>query len=595
MLETQCLPVKTAKAEDSIWCGISEQTFRGNVVALQRVSNNAPAQSKFAISGEEWERRRCEASSIEYHLPFEVEQQIADDLALVAATVQGVEAVSAACLEEDSLDGSLVFRVAASAAASPTVRKSLQEICDLLTDGAQKRLSGRNVLTALVDRVVRLSRERIHAHLQSGHWTKPTSLKNKCAPTIPLHEEINRINTRMRKAGCCCSSFANTLCTRLDTLIALYRSVDSTSQNTEEELDVLKDIGQASNDIYYWWESQLSKRRDKNCCFSKAPIQQVGKIGRYWSLCLNLAHFARKNRELCANIRGEVLPSYQKVTSSISSKNIPVRCCVHAEIQMVAFYESGRNSVHRPRIIGSSKPSCYLCDLFVRCHGIFFLSGTHGQLHDRWTVPDSANYSTSGRSRIRKALVAMNKFLERGLSMTVRPPRNLPVTDWLDVKVLPTPKKARSVASSSNQSVSASKSSSSASTVSTALTAPSPTLPHVSIDPPLSVVSAGSRRSTCILTKDDLAAGQDFDDSILLNVVGKNIRLKFEIDESKRGRVFIGFTPPRDGCEVDGVAKLDAMDPGSSIVLERKPGCPSVHVEFQYGTRKPLFASLQWV
>ena len=137
MLETQCLPVKTAKAEDSIWCGISEQTFRGTVVALQRVSNNGPTQ-KFAISGEEWERRRCEASSIEYHLPFEVEQQIADDLALVAAAVQGVETVSAACVEEDSLDGSLVFRVTASATASPTVRKSLQEICDLLTDGAQK-------------------------------------------------------------------------------------------------------------------------------------------------------------------------------------------------------------------------------------------------------------------------------------------------------------------------------------------------------------------------------------------------------------------------------------------------------------------------
>lgn len=60
---------------------------------------------------------------------------------------------------------------------------------------------------------------------------------------------------------------------------------------------------------------------------------------------------------------------------------------VHAEVQLLFFYE--QNPRRRlPRVICSSKSACYLCDLFFRIHGRFYLPRTHGRLYHKWTLPD---------------------------------------------------------------------------------------------------------------------------------------------------------------------------------------------------------------
>ena len=60
---------------------------------------------------------------------------------------------------------------------------------------------------------------------------------------------------------------------------------------------------------------------------------------------------------------------------------------VHAEIQLLFFYELNPERI-RPRTICSSKSACYLCDLFFRLHGQYYVPRTHGRLYHRWTVPD---------------------------------------------------------------------------------------------------------------------------------------------------------------------------------------------------------------
>ena len=69
--------------------------------------------------------------------------------------------------------------------------------------------------------------------------------------------------------------------------------------------------------------------------------------------------------------------------------NCPVLWKVHAEVQLFLFYEQ-QPRVSRPRIIGSSKSACYLCDLFIQLHGEFSVPRTHGRLYDRWMLPDHA-------------------------------------------------------------------------------------------------------------------------------------------------------------------------------------------------------------
>lgn len=60
---------------------------------------------------------------------------------------------------------------------------------------------------------------------------------------------------------------------------------------------------------------------------------------------------------------------------------------VHAEIQLLFFYELNPGRL-RPRVICSSKSACYLCDLFFKLHGQFYIPRTHGRLYERWTLPD---------------------------------------------------------------------------------------------------------------------------------------------------------------------------------------------------------------
>lgn len=84
-----------------------------------------------------------------------------------------------------------------------------------------------------------------------------------------------------------------------------------------------------------------------------------------------------------------------KSASAVQKKfetRIADRCTrwkVHAEIQLVIFYEQYPSKMP-PRIIGSSKSACYLCDLFIQHHGLFQVARSHGKLYDRWILPKEA-------------------------------------------------------------------------------------------------------------------------------------------------------------------------------------------------------------
>ncbi|MCJ1382953.1 hypothetical protein MMC17_006066 [Xylographa soralifera] len=60
---------------------------------------------------------------------------------------------------------------------------------------------------------------------------------------------------------------------------------------------------------------------------------------------------------------------------------------VHAEIQLLAHYEL-RPSKLAPRVISSSKKACYLCNLFFRYHGKYFIANSHGRMYEKWALPE---------------------------------------------------------------------------------------------------------------------------------------------------------------------------------------------------------------
>ena len=129
-------PLRTAKQTRSIWKGLSEDAFRQTVIALSRVTNGVPVDSK-----RWWSTSMSSQSlptSIECRLlSSQTEQRLADDFAFISAAQEGVESVAAVCIEEIREPMGLVIRVAANEGIREEIRNALKEICDSLMSCAQ--------------------------------------------------------------------------------------------------------------------------------------------------------------------------------------------------------------------------------------------------------------------------------------------------------------------------------------------------------------------------------------------------------------------------------------------------------------------------
>lgn len=106
----------------------------------------------------------------------------------------------------------------------------------------------------------------------------------------------------------------------------------------------------------------------------------------------------------------------QKIDAQFRREMTALRPKVHAEVQLVYHYEL-HAQLERPRVIGSSKSACYLCDTFVKLHSKFFISKTHGVLYPQWTLPDMSPGSLSPareqaiRSSVRNLITGVEDLL----------------------------------------------------------------------------------------------------------------------------------------------------------------------------------------
>jgi OTT_1508-like deaminase len=291
--------------------------------------------------------------------------------------------------------------------------------------------------------VIILSRSRIHSRLQSTQWKKPAYY---LSDPVPLHQGLKKFSHWLRQQHPRWRSEDSLLIQQLDNLCNVYQRVDGIPGDTEEELQHLKDIVRKSYDVCTsngsrTIENTISAHgfNSRLVCENKY-IRQVDKIGRYWGSCRLMAEASRKYKDLFINMELEILRPYRESKSPISFKGGLVSCHVHAEIQLLVFYGLNPNlSVSIPRILGVSKSACYLCDLFIQKHGQFFITKTHGRLHDQWTVPDLTEFSPHQRSKYQLILSEMNKEFRLEISKArLHPPRKYPQGSWLSLPtVLP--------------------------------------------------------------------------------------------------------------------------------------------------------------
>jgi hypothetical protein len=124
-------PVQTASPAQSIWRDVDQNEFRMNIVELERASKEVPRDPKVYREAD-WHPRGITPGQNRQVLPFGVEQQLADDLAFIAAAEEGVNAVSAVGLEEAAEQDGVVVRLAANEGIRENVQETLEAIFGLL-------------------------------------------------------------------------------------------------------------------------------------------------------------------------------------------------------------------------------------------------------------------------------------------------------------------------------------------------------------------------------------------------------------------------------------------------------------------------------
>lgn len=153
------------------------------------------------------------------------------------------------------------------------------------------------------------------------------------------------------------------------------------------------------------------------------PLNRSGLFSRCMAGedTLSRAHFERRlyvhTRKNAADVRRKI------------DKHIQQEKRVHAEIQLLLYYEQHPEIDRHPRIICSSKHACFLCNLFINSHGRFHIPGSHGRIYPRWRIPrfQELDLSDDGELRLSMRIRSFNDALERKIKeLFEREPSILP-------------------------------------------------------------------------------------------------------------------------------------------------------------------------
>ena len=93
---------------------------------------------------------------------------------------------------------------------------------------------------------------------------------------------------------------------------------------------------------------------------------------------------------------------------------------VHAEVQMLMSLNTNESSTSGLfPYFGCSKLSCFMCNRFIQSYGRFTTRGCHGRLFKPWTVPSVDQLLPGHADRTVKALILVQKEVEKKLTASV--------------------------------------------------------------------------------------------------------------------------------------------------------------------------------
>lgn len=434
--------------DSDVWRGLDRRSFHANAVLLElkcRGQGPGPAPARATVWFPVPEAQltwQCMANGL------------LDDVALISAASGGKDNVSAVCLEAGDDDKSLVFRIATNDARP---REPISRLLELLQappssgsgscgDKTTPRDDILIYLLSVCERRLRKHSDRLlnefrhlgfpsdrqlvsPAYQEHGHKTESSqdiSLLGKLDSTTHMqyvrlgkarYRDIARLSQALRSAGAE---------GRIARMMALVKSAYLVRRS-------------ASFKQFLECNIRVTNRSNIREASAEALVERLGKLSRFYRAALTLTAFGEYlvNRGLFATAqyvetaRLEV-PELQHETpaalrnrggalsSNLSDRQLASMLGrwrdyrLHAEMQLIVYYEEHPDARMVSRYIGCDKLCCFLCYRFIQEHGQFAASGCHQSLYSLWTIPRSVRFVDPGRAdKFHLALRALCDELER--------------------------------------------------------------------------------------------------------------------------------------------------------------------------------------
>ncbi|KAF1836680.1 hypothetical protein BDW02DRAFT_628553 [Decorospora gaudefroyi] len=349
-------------------------------------------------------------------LRFKEELDIVNCLNYLSSYSDHPGEVTGLCLEESADRQHLIISVATNNGSSPYLEQGLRSIADIL----EQQDSSTEKLEILLNKVILHGKARFVRRLnyvplaQLGTRTESTTVA-RLQTVMHYAAKINpELTDRKHEMFTLVEDF-----TRLS---HKYTEPVSKGQQEASEISTLTSIARVVAKIWKRHGDLLLKAIASvpNLVMDPSAREslriRLGHIGHIFrnidirpvyiepadlSTMLNCSQTSIQQRLLNARTRcsGQTVKMGKKLLATISdvqqrvdphiySAQAQGRYKVHAEIQLLCYYERRPDTMFPPRVLKSSKDACFLCDMFIKTHEKFYIPKTHGRVYDLWMLPD---------------------------------------------------------------------------------------------------------------------------------------------------------------------------------------------------------------
>ncbi|TLD07640.1 hypothetical protein PgNI_10963 [Pyricularia grisea] len=342
------------------------------------------------------------------------ELKLANDIAYLACTEEGVRKISAVCVEESR--SSLTILVASNEIPTPETVASLQKIGNAISSYASREIHRDAFLERSFDMVMELSGDRILQRTRPSWHPGPAWLRAGQTTNISLLHKLQDLFSQIEST--LEHRFPKTLSALRKVHKQLqhlnYQGSDGKGARLALKTIVLKAYEASTAENPRTLELKLGACGNVGMELAgKKEIRQVDKLARYYGVCRNFAKIARQPnyRDLLSNVLVSRCEGYAVVPSgSGNTRRLPV----HAEVQLTMHYLAS-TPVLAPRAMGCSKSACFLCHALITRLGQFSVSACHGRLYSQWTIPDGVRLESKKAEKLAGAIVEICESL-RALS-----------------------------------------------------------------------------------------------------------------------------------------------------------------------------------